>query len=426
MRNFICIWFGQVISLIGSGLTSFALGVWVYQLTGSTIQFSLIYLFIELPYILVAPLSGVIADNWNRRWIMILADIASGISTFIVAILLYYDALKIWHIYLVIAFHSISEGFQIPAYHSIPTLLVKKKYFGQVNGMIQLSLAAEKLFSPVLAGILLEAIQLKGIILIDFATFGIALLTLLFVRFPKHQLNIKDKISENRPWKEISDAWNYICRRPGLFHLLMFFVMTNFTIGLAQVLITPMVLGFTDVQTLGKMLSIAGSGYLFGAILMTAWGRAKKKIQWAFCFEIFLGSGILLTGLRPSPILITVSGFLVFFSIPIIMGCANTIRQVKVAPEYQGRVFAIWGAIACSSFPLAYIIAGPLADYIFQPLLLEGGLLSNSIGTLIGVGVGRGIGLMFILIGILVILATTIAYQYPSIRFVEDRLPDIK
>ena len=176
MRNFICIWFGQVISLIGSGLTSFALGVWVYQLTGSTIQFSLIYLFIELPYILVAPLSGVIADNWNRRWIMILADIASGISTFLVAILLYYDALKIWHIYLVIAFHSISEpGFQIPAYHSIPTLLVNKKHFGQVNGMIQLSLAAEKLFSPVLAGILLEAIQLKGIILIDFATFGIAL-----------------------------------------------------------------------------------------------------------------------------------------------------------------------------------------------------------------------------------------------------------
>ncbi len=427
MLTFIFIWFGQVTSIIGSGLTGFALGVWVYQTTGSTTQFSLIYLFTELPAVLVAPVSGAIADRWNRRWIMILADTGSGISTLTIALLLWFGKLEIWHIYLAMAFSSICKGFQDPTYRASLTLLVPKKHFGRANGMIQLGEATGKLFSPVLAGILLGIVQLQGIILIDFVSFGIAILTLLFVRFPKHRQNCRQAIKDSPLWQEIRDGLNFILERSGLVGILIFFAVTNFTIGLAQVLITPMILGFTNTEVLGAILSIGGSGYLFGAILMSTWGGPKQKVRGIFGFEILLGLAILLIGLRPSPTLITLAAFLGFFSTPMIVACAGAIRQVKVPLELQGRVFAIWGTIAWLSFPSAYITAGPLADYVFQPLLLEGGILSDSIvGSLIGVGEGRGIGLLFILVGIFVIIATIIAYQYPRIRFVEDELPDIK
>ncbi len=426
MPTFILVWLGQVVSLIGSGLTGFTLGIWVYQTTGSATQFSLIYLCTELPAILVAPVGGAIADRWDRRWLMILSDTGSGLSTLAIALILWLGHLEIWHIYLAMAVSSTCQGFQWPAYYATPTLLVAKKHFGRANGMIQLGKAAGQLFSPVLAGILVSKIQVSGVILIDFATFSWALLTLLVVRFPKHHKSNENQETKTRLGQEISSGWNYLLECPGLLMMLMFFVVTNFTIGLAQVLITPMVLGFTNAEILGRILSLGGSGWLFGAILMSVWGGPKKKVYGVFGFELLLGFSILVAGLRPSSLLITIAAFSFFFSVPIIIGCTNAIRQVKVVPEMQGRVFAICGAIAWSSFPLAYLVAGPLADYLFQPLLMGEGLLTNNIGRLIGVGAGRGIGLLFVLVGIFIILATIVAYQYPPIRLVEDELPDVK
>ncbi|NET37740.1 MAG: MFS transporter [Cyanothece sp. SIO1E1] len=424
MPTFILVWFGQVISLIGSGLTGFALGVWVYQTTGSVTQFSLIYLFTELPAILVAPVAGAIADRWDRRWVMILSDTGSGLSTVAIALLLWLGQLEIWQIYLAMAVSSTCKGFQQPAYYASPTLLVAKEHFGRANGMIQLGKAADHLFAPILAGVLVGLIQVRGVILIDFATFCFALFTLLVVRFPKHQQSPEVQMAQNSLWQDIGYGWNYILARPGLLMMLMFFVATNFTIGLAQVLVTPMVLSFADAQVLGRILSLGGSGWLLGAILMSTWGGPKRRVYGVFGFELLLGVAILVAGLRPSPLLITAAAFTLFFCVPMITGCSNAIWQVKVAPAVQGRVFAMRGAIAWASFPLAYLLAGPLADQVFQPLLSPNGLLASSVGQLIGVGAGRGIGLLFIIIGIFIILATSATYQYPRIRLVEDELPD--
>ena len=423
MSTFIFVWLGQVISLIGSGLTGFALGVSVYQTTGSATQFSLIYLFTELPAIIVAPVAGAIADRCDRRWVMILSDTGSGISTALIALLLWFGQLEIWHIYLAMAASSTCKGFQFPAYAATPTLLITKKHFGRANGMIQLGKAVGQLFSPILAGLLIGIIQVKGVILIDLVTFSLAILTLIVVRFPQPQ---KTHLTTQKSIREdISYGWKYILARPGLLMILVFFIITNFTIGLVQVLITPMVLGFTNAEILGRILSLGGSGWLLGAIVMSTWGGPTRRINGVFGFELLLGFSIVVAGLRPSSLLITLAAFAFFFSVPLITGCSNAIWQVKVEPEVQGRVFAMRGAIAWSSFPLAYLVAGPLADYVFQPLLMEGGILTNTVGKFIGVGAGRGISLLFVLVGIFIMLATIVAYRYPPIRLVEDELPDI-
>lgn len=424
MRVFILIWFGQLVSLIGSGLTGFALGIWVYQRTGSVTQFALISLCTTLPLILISPLAGTLVDRWNRRWAMLLSDSAAGLSTLAIALLLVAGRLEVWHIYLAAAWGSIFSAFQWPAYAAATTLLVPKKHLGRASGMTQLGQAVAQLISPVLAGVLLVTIQLPGIILLDFATFLCALVTLLLVRFPDAKTTAAPEAGKGSLLREAAYGWRYITARPGLFGLLIFFTASNFLLGFVVVLATPLVLSFASSVVLGTILSIGGMGMLVGSLVMSTWGGSQRRINIVFGFMLLSGLCIMAAGLRPSIPLFALATFLFFFGLPIINGSCQVIFQKKVEPLVQGRVFALNGAIAGASLPVAYAIAGPLADKVFEPLMASNGALAGSIGQLIGVGPGRGIGLLFIVMGALTILVTVAAYQYPPLRVVEDELPD--
>lgn len=424
MQIFLLIWFGQLVSLMGSGLTSFALGVWIYQHTGSVINFALIYFFTELPGIIIAPIAGAIADRKDRRTLMIFSNVGAGVSSLVIALLMFAGGLKIWHIYLAITISSTCNGFQQPAYLAATTLLVPKKHYARASGMVQVGKAAEQLFSPIVAGVLVATIQIQGVLLIDFITFIFALLTLLIFRFPQPP---KTSINTSEKTSLLSDAgfgWTYIKKRPGLLIMVIFFAITNFSIGIAQVLLTPMILSFTDAKMLGVVLSLGGSGWLFGSLAISIWGGPKRRIYGILGFELLLGMGILMAGLRSNVVLITIAIFSIFFSVPMIIGCNNAIWQSKVPSNVQGRVFAVRGMISWSTFPLAYLVAGLLADRIFQPLLEPNGLLAQSLGLLIGVGAGRGIGLLFMVVGTLIVLTTIAAYRYPRLWRVEDEIPD--
>ncbi|MBD2546039.1 MFS transporter [Planktothricoides sp. FACHB-1370] len=425
MGVFLLVWFGQLISLIGSGMTNFALGVWVYQRTGSVTQFSLILLFGLLPSIVVSPIAGAIVDRWNRRWCMILSDSGAAITTVAVALLLATGSLQLWHIYLAVGLDSIFKAFQLPAYTASTSLLVPKEDLPRANGMVQSAQACAQLVSPLLAGILLGTIKLQGIIVIDFATFLFAVTTLLLVRFPNAKTDDVPVEGTTSLWGEALEGATYIFGRPGLLALLIVFAVDNFVVGLVEVLLTPLVLSFTSVAVLGTIQSIGGAGMLLGGLIMSSWKSPRSMLPTIFAFDILAHLCILTLGLRTSFPLFAVANFLLFFSLPLINGYSNTILLKKVTPDIQGRVFAIINMICWSCIPLAYVIAGPLADRIFEPLMAADGLLAGSVGQIIGVGPGRGIGLLFITMEIIAIIVTVAIYRYPRLRFVERELPDV-
>ncbi|MEG4970357.1 MFS transporter [Microcoleus sp. B6-A1] len=424
MRIFLLIWFGQLVSLMGSGLTSFALGVWVYERTGSVTQFALISVFARLPAILLFPFAGALIDRWNRRWAMILSDSGAGLSTVAVALLLVTGRLEIWHIYLAVAVSSAFSAFQWPAYTAATTLLVPKQQMGRASGMIQLGEAAAQFLAPMLAAGLLSVIQLQGIIFTDFATFLFSLVTLLSIRFPDARTNTVRKAGNLSLLREMAYGWTYITARPGLLGLLIFIAVSNFAIGIAQVLFAPLILAFAPVAVLGTVQSIACGGMVVGSILMSVWGGPKRRMYGVFGFELLLGLGIFFLGVRASIPLIAIAGFGAYFSAAFFLGSGQAILQTKVAPEVQGRVFAVRRAIGGSSLPLGYLVAGPLADKIFEPLMASNGLLAGSVGQIIGAGPGRGIGLLLAISGAMVMLVTIAGYQYPPLRLLEDELPD--
>jgi DHA3 family macrolide efflux protein-like MFS transporter len=323
------------------------------------------------------------------------------------------------------ALSSTFSAFQWPAYSAATTLLVSREHLGRASGMVQLSEAVAQIASPSLAAVLMGVVQVQGVMLIDFITFLFAVLTLTFVRVPRPEATAEGQAGEGSLLREAAYGWHYITARPGLLGLLLFFAATNFTSGIVQVLFTPLVLSFTTAVALGTILSIGGSGFLIGSLVMSAWGGPKARVMGIYLFELLQASMLFAAGFPPRVAILAVAAFGYFFGVPIVNGCSQAIWQTKTAPDVQGRVFAVRRMIAWSSLPLAYLAAGPLADRVFEPLLAEGGSLASSVGRIIGTGEGRGIGLLYILLGFVSLSATVVAFLHLRLRQVERELPDV-
>jgi DHA3 family macrolide efflux protein-like MFS transporter len=421
---FSIIWLGQLVSVLGSSLTGFALSMWVYQRTGSATQFGLIAFCGVLPSILFSPLAGALVDRWNHRWTMILSGIGTGLTALAIFLLLVTGRFEVWHIYVVSALLSTFSAFQWPAFIATITLLVPKQYLGRAGGMVQMEQGIVQLVAPMLAGLLLEIIQLQGILLLDMAACLFALVTLLSVRFPKVRTTTAREPDKGSLLHEIAYGWTYLTSQPGLLGLLMFFAVSNFLSGIVGILFGPLVLSFASPSVFGTLLSIAGIGTLIGSLVMSIWGGPQRRIDAVFSVMLLSGLWVLIAGSGPSILVVGIAAFLLFAGTPILNACTQVIFQEKVAPYVQGRIFALRGAITGAALPLAYLVAGPLADYVFEPLMVPDGPLAGSVGQLIGVGPGRGIGLMFMVMGTLTMIVTVVAYLYPRLRLVEDELPD--
>lgn len=424
MQTFLLVWFGQLVSLIGSHLTGFALGVWVYQQTGSTTQFALISLSTALPGILMSPVAGALVDRWDRRWAMVLSDSGAGVCTLILALLLHAGRLEVWQIYLLVAISSTFSAFQWPAYSAATSLLVPKRNYSRAAGMIQMAEAAAQIAAPIMAGALVGIIRLQGIILIDFSTFLVALATLLVVRFPRPEASAEGQAARGSLLREAAFGWTYIRRRPGLLGLLLFFAATNLTSNIVGVLFTPLVLAFASVAVLGTLMTTGGFGMLAGSLIMSAWGGPRSRALTIMSLGAFQGLVLVACGLHPTIPVMGVGVFLYFMTHPATNASSQAIWLAKVAPDLQGRVFAVRRMIAWSTTPLAFILAGPLADGAFEPLMAAGGPLAGSAGRIIGVGPGRGIALLYVVLGLLTLLAAVAAYLYRPLRQVERDLPD--
>lgn len=427
MKIFTVIWAGQLISILGSGLTNFALGVWIFDQTGQATPFALTALFGTLPRLLFMPMAGSFADRRNRRMIMILADTCAALITLGFALLILSDQLQIWHIYVGVVLSSTFSAFQEPAYRASITMLVPKKDLARAGGMSQISQALSSLLTPVLAGFLFVSIGLKGVIWIDFATYFFAIGALLFVKIPQPERTSEETEAKGSAWKDAVFGWKYLRERTGLFILLWYFALVNFLLNVSGVMMTPLVLSFGGADALGLVQGALGLGMLLGSVIISAWGgpQPNRRMLGLVGFIALTSLGMVITGSTMSVFVIGLGMFVLMFFIPLASALSQAVFQTKVAPDVQGRVFAIRGMIAQSIMPLAYLVSGPLADRVFEPLMAEnGGLAMTFVGTILGTGAGRGIGLMFILSGFLLITASALAYLNPRIRNLEEEIPD--
>lgn len=419
--TFLTMWAGQFVSTLGSSLTAFAAAWWVFEQTGSATQFALTVLFEVLPFVVLSPFAGVFIDRHSRRQVMILSDVVAASSSAVLLALLLFAQLEVWHVYLATLLNSVAGVFQGPAYSASVSLLVPKALLGRANGLVQLGRASGRLVAPVAAGFLVSALGLEGVIAVDLATFAVALSTLLVVRFPQ----LERQVAEAKAvWRDLLTGWRYLARRRGLLGLSLFYMLYNFLNNFGLVLTPPLLLSLGSPEVLGVVLSVGGSGMVLGGIFTATWGPSRGLVRINLGFLLLSGVGIVLVGLRPYPPLIAVGLFIFYFSFAVAGAAGSALFQRKVAPEVQGRVFATDQTLSYLGEPFVYLLVGPLAEFVFGPLLVPGGGLAETVGRVVGIGSGRGMGLLTVLAGLLIIVTTLATYLIPSVRRLEKELPD--
>jgi len=427
MRPFLLVWFGQVVSNLGSGMSGFAMGVWAYRLTGSATALSLITLFATLPSTLLSPLAGALIDRWGRRSVLLINNFGAGACTLVMAALYWAGVLQIWHVYVLVLTGRCFNVFQFPAFSSATALLVPRKQLLRANGMAQLGPAAAQIAAPILAVTLMGLIGVGGIFFLDCSSFLFAAATLLATRIPKPPVSAAGQEGRGSLLYESFYGWTYIRKRKGLLGLLLFFAFANYCLVVVQILITPLVLSFGTAKTLAMVVTSGAIGGVVGGLALGVWGggRTLRRIPLILGFTLLQGATLLLGGLRPNALLVAAAMAIALFALPVIRGSSEAIWQSKVPQDLQGRVFSIRRMIAGVAFPLAGASAGSLADRVFKPLLMPGGALAGTVGRVIGVGPGRGVGLMFMTFGVLTILSVAVVYTYRPVRDVEAELPDV-
>jgi DHA3 family macrolide efflux protein-like MFS transporter len=423
VRKFQMIWAGQLCSAIGSSLTGFVLGVWVFQTTGSATQFAIIFMASTLPGIIVAPFAGAVVDRYDRRALMVVSNAAGGVVIAVLALLLWTDLIQVWHIYLTAAAAAAFGALHMTAFYAVTPQLVPKQKLGKANGLLQVTQAA-RIAAPLVAGILLATIGLRGVILVDLAATGFAIVVLLLVRL-RRELTAAPGGDQPRSFlSDLGYGWRYLRGRSGLMALVLLFTGFNFCYAIAGVLVQPLILSFADEVTLGILMFCGGAGFFAGSILMSTWGGPKRRVRGILVILALGGVVLALHGLSPSPWLIAVVAPLFLVTLPILMGTSMALVQTKVEGEAMGRVIAAVRMAGQAAMPLAYVLAGPLADRVAEPALAPGGALADTAGALLGTGPGRGIALIFWVVGLLLILLALAGAASKRLRGLEAELPD--
>lgn len=398
--KFLLIWAGQFTSIIGTGLTIFALGIFVYQTTHTASSYVFILMCVFLPPFLLKPFGGVLADRYDRRLMMVLSDLGATLGLLFIFFSMLSGNVQLWQIYLGISVSSVFSAFQEPAYKSLVSDLLPEELNSKASGLMQLATSAQYLISPFLAGILLTLMNLKYIFLIDISTLIISSSIVLIIR--KQLGTVPKKQSNQNFLHDFNEGINVFRQNKGVVNLVFTIAMVLFFVGLLQSLMVPMLLNITTAKIIGISQSICASGMIAGSLFIGLLGSGKKYVK-ALSISLFF-TGIFFSGLGLSTkiILITISGFLFFSTLPFVNTSIEVLIRTNIQNSKQGRVWAIISTLTYLGSVVAFAIAGLMADKIFNPLLIENGLLVNSIGKITGVGEGRGIALIFILSGMMI------------------------
>ncbi|MGW1062488.1 amino acid adenylation domain-containing protein [Micromonospora rubida] len=421
MGRFVAVTAGQFVSTTGSALTAFAVPIWLFTRTGSVADLGMLWALALVCGVLMLPIAGAVVDRVSRRKIMMIASSSAGTIQLVLAGLLWTDNLRLWMIYILVALSQVAGSFQRIAFSSAVPQLVPKRYLGHAMGVTQLTNGSAMLLMPVFAAGLLAAIGLKGILLIDVASYVVAVLTLAVVRFPD-LLGFRPR---ERLLAAIANGLRYSWQHRGFRLMLGYFAIGNIFLAPALVLTTPMVLSFATATQVAQVALAEALGAVAGGVLMSLWGgpRSRRMIG-VLIGNLGTAVGCVVIGLDASVTVICVGVFWLGMSMTTAQSIYATIVQVKVPQRYHGRVFSLNQTISWSTLPIGFALIAPAATALFEPMLAPGGALAGSVGAVIGTGPGRGMGFAYVCFGAALVLVTLGGFAIRLLRRFDMEVPD--
>jgi len=365
--RFFTIWTGQAVSLFGSSLVSFALIWWLTDETRSTATLATASLVTLLPTIVLGPFAGTLVDRWNRRAVLIAADVLVAVFTALLAFLFWQDMVQTWHIYAIMFLRSLAGAFHQPAMLASTSLMVPHEQLTRVGGMNQTLAGALRIVAPVSGALLLSILPLQGILAIDIATMATAIVPLLFIPIPQPPPSPAQAAGKSSTFlSEFADGFRYVWGWRALFIVVATCTLANVFVGPAisfMPLLVTREFGGGALQ-LSLVTSLSGIGLVIGGFFMTLWGGFKRRLVTSAIGWGGVGIGYILIAMIPGSAfyLLLAIIFCVGFAVSVGSAPLDAFYQSCVAPDKQGRVFAVLASIDGATMPLGLVIAGALGD----------------------------------------------------------------
>ncbi|MBK9125044.1 MAG: MFS transporter [Chloroflexi bacterium] len=425
MRTFYLIVATQTFSIIGSRLSGLAVGFYIFAQTGQATPLLLISLFSMLPSIFAANIGGVLADRWDRRKLMLVADLGQAACTLLLLFSFATGSFQLWHLYALVFVSQLLGSIQHPAFAASITMLVPDDKRDRANALTQLSSPAAGIIAPIIAGLLYGSIGVIGTIAIDLFTFIAAAGVFLVVSIPAPTETEHGRRANASVWASFTGGLAFLRERRPMLVLTMQFGLVNFCIAGSMGMAMAYMLGRTSSEaTAGLLIGISSAGGLIGGIVMGIWGGTRPRIHTIMPAIILSGICLALFGLSQSPVALGAAIFGLMFPLAFVNAPVMSIMQAKTPPDLQGRVFAVLGQISLVLTPIAYLLYGFLADQVLEPAV--GTAAWEPFAGLFGSGQGSGMAVIIFTAGVLMAVSSALVYALPSIRHMEANLPDYK
>ncbi|MBN2795271.1 MAG: MFS transporter [Clostridia bacterium] len=397
-------------SLIGSRMTSTALGIWLFKTTGHVTYLLLIPFFNELPNLFVGPLTGVLVDRWQYKKSMILGDFGQVLGSLILLISLFNKGFMPVVLYSVVALQGIFASLQTVAADTLISELAENDKRDKVNGFKEMLFPVASFLGPALTGALYPFIGFKGILTLDLITFVLAVLIIFAIRLPNKA--IQNSYVETKIHQELKIGFNFLCQNKPLLIFIVYFGFINFLLNGPLELVIPYVYSLTENEVMvSSMLSMMGIATAIGAYLMTRFIFVGKRIQSILLLTTLSGFMMILFGIFRQTFFLASSLFFLMMPLPMVSALFKSMLQHLVPQDLQGRVFSIAYQIAYGTAPLSFLIVGPLVDQLFEPKMMK----DHPLVFLFGVGQGAGMGAVLTLAGSIIFVGSLSMFLYRRI-----------
>lgn len=395
LKTYLLLWSTQSLSALGSGLTGYALVLWLYAQSGSALKTALLSVCSYAPYVLMSVFAGALSDRWNKKKTMLLCDLAAALSTVAVLVLIKKGRLEIWHLYAINALNGLMNTFQQPASEVAATILIPEKHYQRTSGLRSFSQSLNSILTPVIATALFAFAGIESVIAVDLATFTAAFLTLLFIRIPEP--NRSNDVKESL-LTSAGKGLSWLKQNPLILKLILFFAAINLIASTYDAALPAMIISKSGETALGIVNACVGAATLVGSVLAAILPAPKNRVR-AICAALLISMSTenFFLAFGKGTLLWSVGAVLGWLSIPFMNANMDVIFRKTIPEDMQGRVYSCRNALQFFTIPVGFFVGGILVDEIFEPLMSKsGGLLS----VLLGVGKGSGAAFLFFCIGI--------------------------
>jgi DHA3 family macrolide efflux protein-like MFS transporter len=409
LRTFYILVITQTLSMIGSRMTGIAIGIWVFNHTGSTSPLLLTAFFNEVPGMLGSSLAGVLVDRWDRRRVLMLADAGQAVGSLLLLVSFLSGNFQLWHLYAVVLLQGVFAIFQGPAKDASTTMLVPEAQRERANAIQQMAFPLAGVIAPALTGVLYAVADIPGIILIDLTTFVVAVGAVYLARIPQPPMSAEGRAMQGNVWREMAGGFRFLRARPALLLLVGYFTAMNFLLNGPLELAIPYLITVTgsEAQT-GILMGVMSLGAFVGAGIIAVWSGTRPRVHTYMPAFVLTGVMFVVYGTTRATLILGLSSFLLMIPLPLGWALFLSIVQAKTPPDIQGRVFATISQLGLLASTTSFLLTGPLIDQVLEPRGQP----------------GAGMASILVVTGVIIIMMTLAVYAIPSIRQLESRLPN--